>query len=58
MKAAIFDADGTILDSMPIWQELGDRYLAQRGVRPEPGLGDILYPMSLEIGRASCRERV
>lgn len=57
MKAAIFDADGTILDSMPIWQELGDRYLAQRGVRPEPGLGDILYPMSLEEGCAYLKRR-
>lgn len=50
MKAAIFDADGTLLDSMHIWQELGDRYLTQRGVMPEPGLGDVLYPMSLEEG--------
>ena len=42
MKAAIFDADGTLLDSMHIWQELGNRYLTQRGIPPEPGLGDIL----------------
>ena len=56
MKAAIFDADGTLLDSMPIWQELGDRYLAQRGVTPEPGLGNILYPMSLEEGCAYLKE--
>lgn len=56
MKAAIFDADGTLLDSMPIWQELGDRYLAQRGMMPEPGLGDILYPMSLEEGCAYLKE--
>ena len=48
LKGAIFDADGTLLDSMPIWQELGQRYLAKYGVKAETGLSDILFPMSLE----------
>lgn len=52
IRAAIFDADGTLLDSMGIWQQLGDRYLRSRGISPEPGLGDRLYPMSLEEGCA------
>ena len=56
MKAAIFDADGTLLDSMHIWQKLGNRYLTQRGIPPEPGLGDILYPMSLEEGCTYLKE--
>lgn len=48
LKGAIFDADGTLLDSMPIWQELGQRYLANHGIKAEKGLSDILYAMSLE----------
>lgn len=28
-KGAIFDMDGTLLDSMPVWKRLTQRYLAQ-----------------------------
>lgn len=52
LKGAIFDADGTLLDSMPIWQALGQRYLAIHGIIAEQGLSDILYAMSLE--ESSC----
>ncbi len=47
LQGAIFDADGTLLDSMPIWRELGARYLRGKGLEPHAGLSDILYPMSL-----------
>ncbi len=46
----IFDVDGTILDSMPIWDRAGERYLAQFGIEAEPGLNRILFPMSMEEG--------
>lgn len=46
----IFDADGTILDSMHIWRELGARYLCTLGIQPEDNLAEILYIMSLEQG--------
>lgn len=48
LKGAIFDADGTLLDSMRVWHELGERYLSKRGIKAEAGLADVLYPMSLE----------
>lgn len=48
--AIIFDADGTLLDSMYIWQELGGRYLRSIDIQPERDLGKILYPLSLEQG--------
>ena len=48
LKGAIFDADGTLLDSMSIWQDLGQRYLAIHGIIAEQGLSDILYAMSIE----------
>lgn len=47
LTGAIFDADGTLLDSMGIWKNLGVRYLAGRGIKAEKGLSKILYPMSM-----------
>ena len=52
IKAAIFDADGTLLESMHIWKELGTRYLESLNIEPEENLSSVLYPMSLE---QSCR---
>ena len=40
--------DGTLLDSMHIWSELGKRYLAAVGIEAKPGLAKILFPMSLD----------
>ncbi len=50
IKGAIFDVDGTILDSMHIWYEIGQRYLEKLGIEAETGLGEKLYPMSIEEG--------
>ena len=47
LEAAIFDLDGTLLDSMPIWQGLGEKYLLQKKLQPAPGLQDALKTMSL-----------
>ena len=49
-KAAVFDLDGVLLDSMGIWNELGARYLRSLGVTPEEGLNEILFSMSMEQG--------
>lgn len=48
LEAAIFDLDGTLLDSMPIWQGLGENYLLQKKVQPAPGLQDALKTLSLQ----------
>lgn len=57
IKGIIFDADGTILNSMKIWEELGKRYLLERGIKAEDGLSDILYDMSLEEGSSYIKEQ-
>ena len=49
-KAAVFDLDGVLLDSMGIWNDLGARYLRSLGVTPEEGLNEILFSMSMEQG--------
>lgn len=56
IKGAIFDADGTLLNSMQIWDELGERYLTDRGITPEAGLTEILYPMSLDESSQYLKE--
>lgn len=48
IQAAIFDADGTLLDSMPLWNASGDLYLQSKGLVPEAGLDRILFQMTME----------
>ena len=42
-KGAIFDLDGTIIDSMDVWETIDIKFFEKRNIK---------------IGRASCRERV
>lgn len=35
---AIFDMDGTLIDSMPVWDGVWERFLVQRGIPPEAGI--------------------
>ena len=57
IKGIIFDADGTLLDSMHIWEELGKRYLVSRGIKAEDGLSQILYPMTLQQSSMYLKEK-
>lgn len=50
IKGVIFDVDGTLLDSMSIWANIGERYLRRAGIVPEPNLGEKLFTMSLNDG--------
>lgn len=47
MKAAIFDMDGTILDSMGMWHTASDRYLATKNRNPKNGLWDIVKRLNM-----------
>ncbi len=35
ISGAIFDMDGTLTDSMPVWRTIGSTYLKRRGVTPK-----------------------
>lgn len=48
IRGVIFDADGVLLNSMPVWENLGELYLEHKGICAEKGLGEILFPMSME----------
>ena len=56
LQSAIFDMDGTLLDSMPMWQELGVSLLGRFGVEADAELQERLKPMTLRQGAAYCRE--
>ncbi len=47
IKGAIFDLDGTILDSMHIWSEIGLLFLKNKGIVPPPGIEDEFVKMSM-----------
>ena len=42
IKGVIFDADGTLLDSMWMWGRVETDYLISLGVTPRPDLNDVL----------------
>lgn len=46
MKAAIFDMDGTLIDSMGAWRALNVSFVRDRGVALTPGEEQALYSMS------------
>lgn len=47
ISGAIFDLDGTILDTMEQWNNLGVRYLRERGVEPKQDFLDRVGTMTL-----------
>lgn len=47
MRGAIFDVDGTLLDSMFIWDTIGEEYLCSIGFCPKENLNETFKNMSL-----------
>ena len=56
IKGAIFDMDGTLLDSMPIWMNASTRYLKRLGIQAETNLAEILFHMSMQEGAEYIRQ--
>ena len=48
MNYSIFDVDGTILDSMEVWNTLASQYVQSLGMVPKKNLDEIVSEMSLE----------
>ena len=47
LKCCIFDFDGTLFDSMFIWDQAGELYLRSQGKTPLPSTAEDLRTMSL-----------
>lgn len=50
ITAAIFDLDGTLLDSMPMWMTCAERYISSLGMEAEAALGEKLFSMNMKEG--------
>ena len=48
IKGAIFDMDGTLIDSMPLWEDCGRAFLSARGIAARDDLGETLKSLSME----------
>ena len=47
IEGAIFDLDGTLLDSMGIWDRAGEDFLLSLGITPRENLAETLKELSL-----------
>jgi len=56
-SAYIFELDGTLLDSMGVWQEIDVEFLNQRGFAVPDGYAEIVSAMSFEQAAAYTIER-
>jgi len=56
LKYKIFDLDGTLLNSMAAWQNLGKDYLLQKGINPPDNLNEIIAAMSMLESAAYFQE--
>ena len=52
LKCAIFDFDGTLFDSMYIWDMVGEVYLRSLGKEPKPSMREDIRALSLY--QSSC----
>ena len=57
IQGVIFDLDGTLFDSMFIWDTAGEVYLRSIGKEPEADLQKTLKPMSLLQSAQYIREK-
>lgn len=48
MKNIIFDMDGTLLDSMRMWENLGSIYLKKKGIIPPKDIKEIIETKTLD----------
>ncbi len=48
IKGVIFDLDGTLLDSMSVWHNLGATYLKSQGLTPSDNLWNTIKDKTLE----------
>lgn len=48
IKGYIFDLDGTLIDSMPLWYNVDRIFLSEQGVIPPDNISEIVKKMTIE----------
>ncbi|MGN0349301.1 MAG: HAD family hydrolase [Roseburia sp.] len=56
IQGAIFDLDGTLLDSMSVWDTIGEDYLRSLGMEPKENLRETFQAFTLEQSAEYYRE--
>lgn len=56
IKGAIFDMDGTLLDSMGAWYTAGSRYIRSLGMTPPPTMDEDILRLSLAEASVYMRD--
>lgn len=56
VRYAIFDMDGTLIDSIPFWDNLALDYLKEHGITGPPGLNSQMVTMSMAEAGAFLKE--
>lgn len=56
IKAALFDLDGTLLDSMGMWEQAGEVYLREKGFHGTPEMFEALRTVTIEEAGAILRD--
>jgi len=57
IDGAVFDLDGTLLDSMYLWESVGSDYIKSKGLEPEENIREILKPLSLYQSACYAQEK-
>lgn len=57
IKLSIFDMDGTLLDSMPYWENVGRSYLESKGIDVPDDLEETIVAMTLTESAIYMKER-
>ena len=58
IKSAIFDLDGTILDSFGIWERVDVLFLERRGIEVPPDYIDELNRLPYDLTASYTKERL
>ncbi len=54
IEGAIFDLDGTLLDSTYVWEDFGNRFFDGTGITPRPTLRDDIRSLTLRQAAEYC----
>lgn len=56
IKGVIFDVDGTLLDTMPMWDTVCEKYLIHLGCEPRDDLNEHVLNMTIDEGIRYIKE--